>query len=201
MITRFFNHFKTYHVYYCFNFGILIGSIIIGYIFFKTQTNQQMIDLSESFLQVLSGTYIKESSYVTSHLLNSLFCLLIIYILGLSVIAFPFLAILLFYKGMQIGFTAGIYFYIFNLKGIWGILLTLLPYLLFEFVAYFISFAISYEISLSLFLTTFITKQVLSIKEVLLHLVNNMIWSLCLIVLSVLTQIYILPILFSIFMK
>lgn len=200
MLTRFFIHFKTYHIYYLFNFGVLIGGIIFGVYLINFQSYETLTSLSQSILDMLSGSYIQDTVYVTNHLLNSIFFLLIIYVLALSILAIPFLSILLFYKGMQLGFTAALYLYIFEANGIIGILLTLLPYIIFEFAAYFASFAIAYELSLSIIITTFIKRQTLSFREMIAHLLNNMIWALCLMVLSVLTQIYILPGLFSFFM-
>lgn len=201
MKIRFFEHFKTYRVYYYFNFGIMIGGFLCGIYLLNLQSENQLINLSQSILEMLNGSYIQDKTYVSQHLTSSLIYLLIIYLFALSISAIPFLAFLLFYKSLQLGFTASLYLYIFGAKGIIGILLTLLPYLFFEFIAYFSSFAIAYEISLSIVITTFIKRQVLSFREVITHLLNSLIWSLCFMLLSVLTQIYILPILFNIFMK
>ena len=37
MKTRFLNHIKTYLMYYCFNFGIMLGGILLGIYYFQIQ--------------------------------------------------------------------------------------------------------------------------------------------------------------------
>ena len=199
--TLFFNHLKTYHIYYCFNLGIVIGGLIFGFYFISYQQQEQITLLSNSILDLLNGTTIQNLSYVSHHVIESLLIICIIYALSLSVIALPILPMILFYKSMQLGFTAALYLVTFETKGIIGIIFTLIPYILFEFIAYFTSFAISYELSLSIFITSFIKKQILNVKEVIAHLMNSLIWSLCFLMLSVLTQIYILPTVFKIFIS
>ena len=102
---------------------------------------------------------------------------------------------------MQLGFTAALYLITFETKGIVGIIFTLIPYIFFEFIAYFTSFAISYELSLSILITSFIKKQTLNYKEVFSHIFNSIIWTLCFLMASVLTQIYVLPFIFKIFIS
>jgi len=201
MKSRFFEHFKTYRIYYYFNFGIMLGGFLFGFYLLNKQNETQLISLSQTILEMLNGAYIQDQIYVTKHLFESFIFLFIVYLFALSIIAIPFLSIMLFYKSVQFGFTAALYLYLFQVEGIIGIVLTLLPYLIFEFIAYFSSFAIAYEISFSIIITTFIKKQIISLKELLSHLLNNMIWTLCFLILSVLTQIYILPTLFDIFIN
>ena len=201
MKARFFNHLKTYLMYYCFNFGIMIGGILLGIYYFHLQPENELLTLSETIISILNGNYIQEQTYVLNHFKEAMILISIIYLLSLSVLAIPILPILLFYKSMQLGFSAALYVYAFHFKGIIGILLTLIPYLLFEFIAYYTSFAIAYEVSLSIMITSFIKNQILSFKEVFSHLLNHFIWSLCFILTSILIQIYLLPVFFKLFIS
>ena len=201
MKTLFFNHLKTYHVYYCFNFGVFIGGILLGFYYISFQSPENVSILSQSILDIFQGTTIQNMANISQHIIQSLIVISIIYALSLSVIALPILPIILFYKSMQLGFTAALYLITFESKGFLGIIFTLIPYIFFEFIAYFTSFAISYELSLSILITSFIKKQTLNYKEVFSHIFNSLIWTLCFIMASVLTQIYVLPSIFKIFIS
>ena len=201
MKTLFYEHLNTYKIYYLFNLGVFVGGILFGFFYVNYQTEAEISTLSMNITEMLNGQYIQNKSYVSHHLTETLFILSIIYILSMSIVAIPILPIILFYKSMQIGFTAALYIKIFSYKGIFGIIMTIMPYIIFEIIAYFSSFAIAYEVSLSLAITSFIKKQTLDLKEVVKHLFNNFIWSLCFILLSVLTQIYVLPQLFRLFVR
>lgn len=201
MKTLFYDHLNTYKMYYFFNLGVLIGGLIFGLYYINFENPTDISTISSNLIEILEGQYIQNQSFVSYHLIDTLTTILIIYILSLSLVAIPILPCILFYKSMQIGFTAALYLQTFNSKGILGILITILPYILFEMIAYFTSFAIAYEVSLSIVLTSFIRKQTLNFKEVFKHIINNLLWSLCFVTLSVLTQIYILPFLFKIFVR
>lgn len=201
MKTLFFNHLKTYHVYYCFNLGVFIGGILFGFYYISFQSPENVSILSQSILDIFQGTTIQNMANISQHIIQSLIVISIIYALSLSVIALPILPIILFYKSMQLGFTAALYLITFETKGIVGIIFTLIPYIFFEFIAYFTSFAISYELSLSILITSFIKKQTLNYKEVFSHIFNSIIWTLCFLMASVLTQIYVLPFIFKIFIS
>ena len=79
MKTRFFQHLKTYSVYYCFNLGIMIGGIILGIYYLNLQNDTELLQLSETIIQILNGDYIQDKSYVISHLKESILFLGLIF--------------------------------------------------------------------------------------------------------------------------
>ena len=85
------------------------------------------------------------------------------------------------------------------LKGIAGIILTLIPFVFFELIAFLLLCAVAYEVSMSIFLTCFIKKNTLSLKSVLNHFLNYILIALALVLVSVLFKIYLLPFLYHIF--
>ena len=90
-----------------------------------------------------------------------------------------------------------LYIQTYALKGVAGILFTLIPFILFEMISFFILCAVAYEVSLSIILATFIEKTNLSLKSVLNHFLNYVLISLALVLISTLFKIYIMPILYG----
>ena len=50
MKSRFFEHFKTYRIYYYFNFGIMLGGFLFGLYLLNKQNETQLISLSQTIL-------------------------------------------------------------------------------------------------------------------------------------------------------
>lgn len=194
MLNRFFVHLKTYRFIYLFNLGILVGGFIFGSFLYKHLDTAKLASLNDFMSFVLSIDYIKDPAMIQANLLSNLFLMSIVFVLGLSLLGIPLLALILFSKGLQIGFS---FMQVYALKGIVGILLSLIPFVFLELVSYLLICAVAYEISLSLWLTCFIKKQTLSLKSVLNHFLNYILLTLILILISTLFKIYILPLFYA----
>ena len=134
---------------------------------------------------------------IQNNLVSNLLLIGVVFFLGLSVAGIPFLTFIMFSKGVQIGFSCMLYIQTYALKGVAGILFTLIPFILFEMISFFILCAVAYEVSLSIILATFIEKTNLSLKSVLNHFLNYVLISLALVLISTLFKIYIMPILYG----
>ncbi len=199
MLTRFFSHLKTYRFIYLFNLGLLIAGFSFGCVIFTRQDSESLKSLNDLITSVLSLSYIKDPAMIQSNLASNIFLIFSVFFLGLSLLGVPLLSFILFTKGLQVGFSCMLYIEVYALKGIAGIILTLIPFVFFELIAFLLLCAVAYEVSMSIFLTCFIKKNTLSLKSVLNHFLNFILIALALVLVSVLFKIYLLPFLYHIF--
>ena len=91
-----------------------------------------------------------EQSFFTSQFVTNILFMLAIFFLGFSLAGIPLIGFIVFTKGVQIGFSCVLYVLTYQLKGVLGILLTLIPQILFDLIALFLVSVISTEISYAL---------------------------------------------------
>lgn len=199
MLARFFSHLKTYRYIYLFNLGILIAGFSFGCVIFTKQDSTALKSLNDLITSVLSLSYIQDPTMIQNNLASNIFMVFTVFFLGLSLLGVPLLSFILFTKGLQVGFSCMLYIEVYALKGLAGIILTLIPFVFFELIAFLLVSAVAYEISMSIWLTCFIKKNVLSLKAVLNHFLNYVLIALALVLFSTLFKIYLLPLFYHIF--
>lgn len=130
---KFKNNFIVKFVVTLFLIGIIIG--FLSYFFFKPDLKEHL----ESFKDLLLTT--KQNTFLSSTILISA-----IFVLSISIIGAPVIAFYLFYEGLSIGFTFGLFLAFYNIKGLLFYILFLLSskiiYLL--IIGYFIIFSLRY---------------------------------------------------------
>lgn len=111
-----------------------------------TSFNQFISVLKEDNSDVLSAPALLRSS-----LLKNGAAILLVWVLGLFPVGYIFILLILFLKGLSVGFTAGIIIYHFSLKGAIFCLAALFPHNLLIIPAYLISAAFAFAYSIYLF--------------------------------------------------
>ena len=119
--------------------GIIAGSIFVCII-----NNSDKLIIKEYLLDFVNNN----SILIKNNLINNLFCILLIWVLGMSVIGLPFILILYFYKTFVLGFSIGSILYVYNTKGILFSLVYIIPSQIIYF--FFIIILMIYSISFSL---------------------------------------------------
>jgi len=99
--------------------GVIFGAIIVNSMSF-VQKQDLFFYLERYFGQIIDGQQVENSSIFISSFFYHVRYLLLLFILGLSVIGLPLVWILLFLKGLVVGFSVG---FIVNQLGIKGLLL------------------------------------------------------------------------------
>lgn len=108
-----------------FIFIILFGGSFIGIIATKF-INHEYLNQLDGILLPLNETYDLYSTFIFQFTLQFTY-ILIILILATSILGTIFISLILFTKGFQIGLTCMMFIYTYELKGILGIILTLIP--------------------------------------------------------------------------
>lgn len=108
-----------------FIFILLFGGSIIGIIGTKF-INTEYLNQLDGILLPLNETYDLYSTFIFQFTLQFTY-ILIILVLGTSILGTILISLILFTKGFQIGLTCMMFIYTYELKGILGIILTLIP--------------------------------------------------------------------------
>lgn len=118
------NHLKEHTTIYIFMIilfltGIIFGSIVVNSMNF-VQKQDLFFYLERYFGQIIDGEKIENTTILVSSFLYHAKYLLLLFVLGLSVIGLPVVWVLLFLKGLVVGFSVG---FIVNQLGLKGLLL------------------------------------------------------------------------------
>lgn len=128
---------------------LLIFGMITGVLLSRWISTSDVEKLS-SYLLTTVITSVEPQSFFTNQFVTNILFILIVFFLGFSLIGIPLIGFILFTKGVQIGFSCVLYVLTYQLKGVAGIVLTLIPQILFDLVALFLVGVISVEISYAL---------------------------------------------------
>lgn len=122
--TAILNHVKNHATIYTFMLILFLTGIIFGAVIVNSMNFEQKQDLffylEQFFGQIGNENFINKQEILKSSFLYHARYLLFIFILGLSVIGLPIVWILLFVKGLVVGFSVG---FIVNQLGMNGFIL------------------------------------------------------------------------------
>ena len=128
---------------------LLIFGMITGVLLSRWISSADVERLS-SYLLTTVITSVEPQSFFTSQFVTNILFMLAVFFLGFSLAGIPLIGFVVFTKGVQIGFSCVLYVLTYQLKGVLGILLTLIPQILFDLIALFLVSVISTEISYAL---------------------------------------------------
>lgn len=103
-------------------------------------------NLSAYLTTIDSG--IDKYDYFVSQFFTGIVFILFVFLLGTSIAGIPIISFIAFTKGLQIGFSCALFLCSYQLKGIVGILITLIPQVLFDLVAAFLISASAIQLSM-----------------------------------------------------
>lgn len=121
--------------------------------------------------------------FCTQCLSNLLWCILIFF-LGFSVLGIPFIQFFVFLKGFQIGFSCALFLIAYDIKGILGIVMTLVPQVLFDTLAIGVVSIASLQLSGHLIAKINDAKQSVRFMKVVNRKLNALLVSMFLVLVS-----------------
>lgn len=129
----------------------LLISFIFGMFFITILSSTDKVTLKEYITNFF--TSIKQGKIISLYktLINNNLGILITSILAFSVVLFPLVIVIIFYKGFSLAFTITSLIYTFKIKGIILAIVYVFPSLIFNLVFYFIMCYYSFKLSLILF--------------------------------------------------
>lgn len=124
---------------------LLIGGILVG-IFGSKLLDMEILNQLDVILIPMNDSYDLYSTFIFQFSLQILY-IFIVLILGTSLLGTILISFLLFTKGFQIGLTCMMFIYTYEMKGILGIILTLIPQVIFDMLPIIIIALFSIEMS------------------------------------------------------
>lgn len=161
---------KKYHNVYLFiailvGCGILMGIIVSNYI-----DVSDIKSLSSYLTTIDSG--VDKYDYFVSQFFSGIVFILFVFLLGTSLIGIPIISFIAFTKGMQIGFSCALFVYTYHLKGIAGIIMTLLPQVAMDLIATFLISASAIQLSMYIIYST-TNRERLNFKQLGNNVLND----------------------------
>lgn len=129
----------------------LLISFVFGMFFITILSSTDKVTLKEYITNFF--TSIKQGKIISLYktLINNNLGILITALLAFSVILFPLVIVIIFYKGFTLAFTITSLIYTFKIKGIILAIIYVFPSLIFNLLFYFIMCYYSFKLSLILF--------------------------------------------------
>ena len=191
------NHVRDYSSLYIFIIvlflmGVICGSIIVNSLSF-TQKEDLLYYLTRFFGEVETGTVTASSAMFAESVKHNIQYIGLIWILGISIIGIPLILILLFLKGMVVGFTVGFLVNAMSWKGFQIALVAVLPQnIILVPIMIFIT-TLSLALSMQLISRVFLKQVRQPIKPILLKYVLSFIVCILLIVGAGVIEAYFSP--------
>jgi stage II sporulation protein M len=160
--TVFIQHIKEYATIYLFMVilfltGIIFGAIIVNSMNF-VQKQDLFFYLERFFHQIVEGQSIENTLILKESFFYHIKYLVILFLLGLSVIGLPIVWVLLYVKGLVVGFSVGFLVNQIGVKGLILASLSIAPQNLIIIPVYIIAGTLSMIFSLKLLNKLFSTK-------------------------------------------
>ncbi len=170
-------------------FGILYMAII------SSNDKKIVIDTIKTYFSSLSK--IDYSSAFIKCLSSNILCILLIWLLGISIIGIPIIILVLIIKSFILGFSISSIIYMYKFKGILIAFFYIIPLLLNLFSITYISYyAITFSKNLNKLL---FTKKDISFRNIMKKYIKIMIISIIFILISSILEIYVIPLILKLF--
>jgi stage II sporulation protein M len=137
--------------------GVIFGAIVVNSLNLE-QKQDLYFYLNRFFGQVAAGEFVTSHEMFQQSLVHNLKYLGFIWILGISIIGLPIILVLLFLKGMMIGFTVGFLVNQMQLQGFLLSFVSVLPQNVFLIPAFIILSTVSISFSLKVIRQQFVKR-------------------------------------------
>lgn len=148
------NHFKAHATIYVFMIILFLTGVIFGAVIVNSMNFNQKQDiffyLERYISQIIAGEQIGNQAILINSFLYHMKYLLLLFLLGLTVIGLPLVWILIFIKGLVVGFSVGFIVNQFGVKGLLLASLSIAPQNLLIIPIYIIAGSLSMIFSLIL---------------------------------------------------
>ena len=140
MISMHIYHHKNAYLFFSI---LLLGGILTGMVLVEqlesTETNY--------FLSYLLEPMSDRQQFFKIQFTTNILIIISIFLLGFSLIGIPFISFFILTKGVQIGLSCTLLILAYDWKGIIGIILTIIPQVIFDLIAYYMVAIVAYEMS------------------------------------------------------
>lgn len=161
---------KKYHNVYLFISILITCGFLMGIMLSKIIDVNDVKSLTGylTTMDSAAGTY----ELFVSQFFNGIMFIIFVFLLGTSLAGIPIISLIVFSKGMQIGFSCALFVYSYHLKGIAGIILTLFPQVLMDLFATYLICASAIQLSMYIIYST-TNRHRLNFKQLFNSILND----------------------------
>lgn len=173
--------------------GVIFGAVLVNSLNFS-QKEDLYYYLSQFFGQVSSGEVATEREMFSQSILHNFKYISVIWILGISIIGLPVILILLFLKGMVVGFTVG---FLVNQMGWSGFFLSfvaIFPQNIFIVPVFIIISVLAVSLSMKMISRIFLKQAHSPLKTVLIRYVVALVLAVSCLIAAGAIEAYVSPI-------
>ncbi len=171
---------KYRHVY-LFVSILVLGGFMMGCFGMSFIETSDIEDLS-SLLTILPENVDQYRFFIQQFFLG-IVLIILVFLFGTSLIGIPIISFIVFTKGVQIGFSCALFICSYQLKGLIGIFLTLLPQVIFDILALFLISASAIQCSMYICYST-TNRERLDLKKLMNSLLNDIFFSFLLVLIG-----------------
>lgn len=174
---------------------VLIG-IITGTFFtliLNGNDKKLVIEYIESFVESISNNKLVFKDTLKNALISNMVYILSVWILGISIIGLPVIVLITFWKSFVIGFSISSFIITYGIKGCILSFIYMFPHFIINLLFFIILSTYAIRLSLKL-VSTILNKKSLDFKLIINKYFNILLICTIIIILSVLYEVFIMPI-------
>ena len=182
--------------------GFLLGLAIIGFISgsifitFLSKTDQALVnEYIKNFIENIKGNNLNYITALKNSFFTNFIYIIFIWLLGISVIGLPINIFIFYAKSFMIGFSLSAMFLAFKLKGIFLVLIYLIPQFI-NIVIFIVLMLFSINFSLRL-IDSILKRNTLDFKVLFNNYLGILLITIAGIILSSLIEVFIVPFIIS----
>ena len=149
---------------------LVISGFLMGFFAFR-YINAADIEQLSSILTTVPEDMDQYSFFINQFFLG-IVLIVVVFLFGTSLAGIPIISFIVFTKGVQIGFSCALFLYTYQFKGVLGIILTLVPQVLFDVLALYLISASALQCSMYICYST-TNRERLDLKKLMNYLLND----------------------------
>lgn len=115
---------------------------------------------------------VEQYSFFVNQFFFGIVLIIVVFLFGTSLAGIPIISFIVFSKGVQIGFSCALFVCTYQFKGVLGIILTLVPQVLFDLLALYLISASAIQCSMYICYST-TNRERLDLRKLLNYLLND----------------------------
>lgn len=129
------------------------------------------VEALSSLLTILPEN-VEQYPFFINQFFFGILLIIVVFIFGTSLVGIPIISFIVFTKGVQIGFSCALFICSYQLKGLIGIFLTLVPQVIFDLLALYLISASAIQCSMYICYST-TNRERLDLKKLMNSLLND----------------------------
>ena len=187
-------HHKNAYIFFSI---LLLGGFITGMVLVEQLETSEMNEYISYLFEPMSN----KQEYFKIQFTINMITIIAIFLMGFSLLGIPFISFFMFTKGVQIGLSSTLLVLTYEWKGILGIILTIIPQILLDLIAYYMIAIVAYEVSYTLIKAVMKPNNTIRFKKLFSYCMNDLLIASIFIYISCYLKVTLVDYLIQVFTK